>query len=396
MENIQSKNNYKVLSCSFIFLIMSIFPSLVYVLAGVGSLGVGYLISISITFLILILFCGKFYYINVVLSIIILTLIFIFSVDSFLIEPGKMSGSVLSLSLIMLSANMMAIYLCDMTDIEIDNAIFITIITLLGFGIFGVIFKLNFLGYEYFPKSIFIFYEPSHYAITIGPIFVSSLLILKKYRLFISFSLLFISLSSQNLTMLIYWALGTWVAIENTKIKAAFLISVTVILIFIYSYSSSSLDYYTERINISQDSNNLSMLVYLQGWDEMKKSFFDSYGFGLGFQQAGSNTPGVIAEKIYEISNIYKNRQDAGFLSAKIIIEFGFLGIIFTLLFLKMFISSVKSAKNSGNNADKLICGIIISLFVEIFFRGQGYFTLGFYLLIVSINYKVIKSKVVL
>jgi len=283
-----------------------------------------------------------------------------------------------------------------MSDSEIYSAISKLIFILLAVGIIGVLVHFNFAGYQKFPKSILSFYEPSHYAITVGPLFVIAMIMLQKNRVLICTLFLFISLSSQNLTMLLYWSLGTWLSIESKKVKPVFLMIVVSALAFLYTYSSSSLEYYIDRITISPQSNNLSTLVYLQGWDEMSKSLYDSFGLGLGFQQAGSNEPGEISERIYEISKIYKNREDAGFLSAKIVIEFGVLGIVFIALFLKSFISNLRNFKSFERNVDKLFAGVILSLFIEMFFRGQGYFTLGFYLLIVSVNYKILKSRIVL
>ncbi|EJL6524880.1 hypothetical protein NMR94_003533, partial [Vibrio cholerae] len=372
---------FKVLILLFNILTIAIFPSLAYVTLNLESLGLGYLISIAITLSILFVFCRRLSKVNLIICILTVLFILAFSTSDLLIDPGKIFGSIVAFTLMMLSANLMSKYLLEMTSDEIYNFISSVIIWLLVAGVAGVSFDIKFLGYEKFPKSIFTFYEPSHYAITVGPFFVAAMIVLRKYRMMICAAFLFISLSSQNLTILLYWSLGTWLSLENRKVKLVFLTIVIVALAILYIYSSSSFDYYTERIKISSESNNLSTLVYLQGWDEMRKSLYDSLGLGLGFQQAGSNDPGIYAERIYEISNIYKNRQDAGFLSAKIVIEFGMVGVLFITLYIKIFISSLKGLKYLDNNLDKMISGFILALFIEMFFRGQGYFTLGFYLL---------------
>ncbi|MCJ2378626.1 hypothetical protein LNL84_17595 [Vibrio sp. ZSDZ34] len=396
MSNMHSLLNYKITTLVFVIATIAIAPSLTYVVLNLSSLGIGNLISMIISLFTFSVVYRKLSKVILFYSVLILLVTLFFSIGGLLDKPIKILGSLVALSLMMLSANIMSKYLINMTNGEVYSSINYLIILFLALGIVGVLVPFNFLGYESFPKSIFTFYEPSHYAITVGPIFVASMIILKKNRSLICFLFLFISLSSQNLTMLVYWAIGTWLAIENKKVKLVFSVIVISFIAFFYTYFSSSLVYYTDRIDISEDSSNLSALVYLQGWHEISKSLYDSFGFGLGFQQAGSNEPGEISERIYELAGIYKNRQDAAFLSAKIIIEFGVVGLIIICLFLKSFITTFKNVYSLDRNVDKFIAGVVLSIFVEMFFRGQGYFTLGTYLLFVSVNYKILKSRVVL
>ena len=141
------------------------------------------------------------------------------------------------------------------------------------------------------------------------------------------------------------------------------------------------ISYYTDRLVFS-GTENLSTLVYLQGWQLIEESLNRSIGWGLGFQQLGLAEPNSIAaNKIFEMTNSYMNQKDGGFMLAKIVSEFGVVGFFLVVAFLIIaftaFIKLRKVARNDSKVDSVMIisCCFVVSYLVELFIRGAGYFT---------------------
>ncbi len=156
-----------------------------------------------------------------------------------------------------------------------------------------------------------------------------------------------------------------------------------------------NLEYYSSRLNTSSD-DNLSTLVWLQGWENAFINFTETYGFGVGFQQFGINgLKGNATEAIAYLraseGNTTLNQLDGGTLGAKIFGEFGFFGLILiyflTSLSLKSFFK-LRRMTNTNNLHLKTFSLCVFSVFIfELFVRSMSYISNNVVLLIVALIY---------
>ena len=237
-------------------------------------------------------------------------------------------------------------------------------------------------------KSMIFFSEPSHFAIAIAPFLLFKVLhsIKPNVHLFICLVLAFIL---QNLTLIVVVILCIALLLKNSKPLLIFIFSVLSFCIFIaYFYFGDFLEYFIDRLYISSDSDNFSVLVLLSGYERAYLGFFDNYGLGVGFQQMGLLGPlGAIQEKMESLGAVGLNVLDGGTFFAKFVVEFGIFGalcVVFYLIVVVKFITKLKG--KTTHNAHYLFFGsCFITFGIVLLFRGGGYFTPSFFLFITSI-----------
>lgn len=220
--------------------------------------------------------------------------------------------------------------------------------------------------------SVFPFTEPSHYGIfLLGPLFyVCS--IYGRFKIYFLITTIIIALIMQSLTTIVGVTLFIF---ASYRIQSALIVGIGIAL----AYNYLDLSYYTGRLNFSKQSDNLSTLVFLQGWELMYEGLKKSYGFGIGFQQLGEvNIKTSVGDLIYALQKKDANIRDAGLTAAKLVCETGYFGIIIIIIYLKYFISAfIKFGKTSFLKQNKIIifanC-FLLSYFIELFVRGFGYF----------------------
>lgn len=234
-------------------------------------------------------------------------------------------------------------------------------------------------------KPVMPFNEPSHYALFFIPVYFFKLYTsqtnTRKYLLF--FTGLGIGILLTNLTMILGVFLGAVVTFRNRIFLFLFIIVSLFPILGIYV----DLGYFSERILFSKDSNNLSVLVFIQGWQLAYESFFMTKGLGVGFQQLGvvyvKTEVGSVIEKITSVSNV--NVSDAGLTAPKIISELGIIGFFLIVYYI---FYSIKLCVNIVKVDDvKLIFAyvVFISFSIDLFVRGIGYFNAPFFFFLVSI-----------
>jgi hypothetical protein len=152
--------------------------------------------------------------------------------------------------------------------------------------------------------------------------------------------------------------------------------------------------YFLDRLAISDTSNNLSALVYLQGLYDAYYSLEATNYLGLGFQLLGTQPPSELSLTIQTIAGTELNREDGSFLAAKILAEFGILGVIFIIYYLKISFQAVIFLRKQifliNDRRDlkhQLVAAIIFAFSVELFVRGTGYFSPGVFLFIFALFY---------
>ncbi len=255
------------------------------------------------------------------------------------------------------------------------------------------------LGYTH-AKPFFPFLEPSHFALYFGPLsFIYVATQTTTIKQIYAISLLFgMGVITPNTTLLTYASLSVLLLIFSLRPKALFLTLPIFLATVIYGSSFVlSNEYFSSRLDLSADNQSATTLVYLQGVQDAVNSLSSTNGLGLGFQMLGTQPPSEYAYSIAKVMadvNGELNRQDGGFLAAKLIAELGVLGIVLLILFM---ISSTKSllrvrhikfkSMNSQNTKELIFNCIIITFCIEMFIRGYGYFSSGFFLFLIAVFY---------
>ena len=114
---------------------------------------------------------------------------------------------------------------------------------------------------------------------------------------------------------------------------------VMIFLIVPYNWNAISnfnISYFTERIDFYEGSNNLSALVYMQGWERLILALKTTYGMGVGLQNLSTVELGYFGTILVEIIGVEKNVNDGSFIAAKLIAEFGIIGVFFVIIYLKL------------------------------------------------------------
>jgi hypothetical protein len=155
------------------------------------------------------------------------------------------------------------------------------------------------------------------------------------------------------------------------------------ILILVPAALSQDLTYYVERLDFSAENENLSTLVFLQGWEMIGEAWERSAGIGLGFQQLGVfGTDVPAADLIVLIFGENLNILDGGFIFAKITSELGGFAVVLLLGYMwlaargcKILRQTLSSGLAAHQVVDVLAASSVLSYVVEMFVRGAGYFT---------------------
>ena len=311
--------------------------------------------------------------------------------------------SFISIIFVFGSAYIGAFMLKNMYNKTLYNALKSTFIIFLVLGIIHIVFVGG-------AHNVFPFREASHYALFIGPFSIALFVATNKKiaKTIIVLWLLIAGILLPNTTILVYIVL-IGILYFKWNIKN---ISVSFLLLFLMMNLVINNKYFSQRIFFwgGDSSSNLSALVYLQGIEDAYNSLISTSGFGLGFQQLGTqeeSEASLIIKKIIK-SDKGLNRQDGGFTAAKIIAELGYLGMMFLLLYILMFKKAYKYlSKNIVNERIKRInkhrikpdikfvisYAFIYSYSVELFIRGAGYFSLGSYLFYWAVAYLYVIKK---
>ncbi len=242
-------------------------------------------------------------------------------------------------------------------------------------------------NYDYYSKSIFPLREPSHFALYFGYFFPIAFYYCKNFttKFLLFFFLTFFSLYWDSFLLIVMTFVS--LLISNYKNKR-YLIYGSVLIIFmvllVSKYSLIDFEYYESRLDFNE-AKNLSTLIYLQGWDIIITTLNSTNIFGVGLNNLDAIKPGVYSEIIYSVTDKYFNRNDGGFLAAKIIGEMGWLGVLILFMYLKFVISRLKYLSSNYSVLHYFYSSVLVISLFELFLRGLGYFTIGTVLVVASI-----------
>ena len=358
-----------------------------------SSISVGSLLSYLILIVILQtknfpkLVSSRYYYsFNFIAIIIIISSLISGSIIHNDFNYSRFYQSLFLLIIMIYTAYLLSNRLYELNNNEIDRLlkkITITLILLTPITLLNWYVLEGFLSPGITARKMIFFTEPSHYAFISSPFFIYYMLISnKKSFIFFSSCLFFSVIFLENITLLLPLLIGLF--IKNKKLFLSFLILSILILPFFVLFQN---DINTKLLGVfDPDSTNLSVLVYLQGWQYFISSFEQFMGAGIGFQQLGQIRLDSSAQTVLELLNYPLNQNDGSFLFSKLTVEFGIIGIILTYYYLKNLIIiylNINKIKNSSWNI--FLISTYISLFILMFVRNSSYFNPAIFFFIVSV-----------
>ena len=238
------------------------------------------------------------------------------------------------------------------------------------------------------------FNEPSHFAIESGPFYFYYIVTNKKNILFLILAIIS-AILLQNLTLLIPIIISLY--ITNKKY---FILLLVMSVLLLPILSSEFITYLTDRsvgIGNSSENNNLSGLVYIQGWEYVISIFKNFYGIGIGFQQMGQIKINSNAQDFLHFIGYPLNENDGSFLFSKLIVEFGIIGLIISLYYLFKIPTVYKSLKISINKQSSIhifAYSCYLFLGVLLFVRNYSYFNPAILLFFVSLFIIINKKQI--
>lgn len=241
-----------------------------------------------------------------------------------------------------------------------------------------------------------LFIEPSHYALFVSPLWLIAFQE-HKYRIPLFAFLIFAVLSCFSATLLVMVLLAilvkAYIALSRVGISkicyekfyfvgSCLVISAIFFANFIQIENDTLSSYVESRVNgifspEGDDTNNLSSLVVLQGFELAQLSFMESMGLGVGLGNFGLSAR-VVDNSAYrtKVNNITigvdQNLREGGLLANKLVGELGILALGIPLLLVRYF----RNLK-SGYDASYLTyhCAFAVALICLVFVRGISYFS---------------------
>lgn len=261
------------------------------------------------------------------------------------------------------------------SDAAFHRAASTTLVLLALTGALGLAGFAPNLGIE-FAKPVFPFTEPSHFALSALPLFlyygVTSRGLARQFALLAGVTAAF---ALQNLTMLSAAAVAVLICARPLTLA---LLSVPLV----FALPLLDLQYFAARLDFSPESDNLSALVFAQGWQLIDESLRNSRFWGLGFQQLGVFGSEVeFAVVINALIGEDSNLSDGGFNFSKLVSEFGLFGLLATgahLVFAGRFALRLRQLAQQSIDVPRstvFACAVVVSFTVDLFVRGNGYFT---------------------
>ena len=246
-----------------------------------------------------------------------------------------------------------------------------------------------------------LFSEPSHVAFTMFPSIVILLLaekkIVQRIGFLALFGLLIFSRSSTLIALSLSWMVYRGVA--QGKFGKAIITGIG-ITFFVGLMSLVDYDSLVEptvsRVSgvlLSQnETENLSSLVYLQGWQDVWANFFRTNGFGLGFNMMGCSPLLDVPARVLISEGLGSelNSEDGSFLFSKLTSETGFVGIALLLILFWWLIKVEEKVRvtrfDMHNRAIVVQSTLIVYFLVSSILRGGGYFNTVLLISVVAVS----------
>jgi hypothetical protein len=280
---------------------------------------------------------------------------------------------------------------------SLNQAISLVRWTLIGLTVLSVIGLRPFQGE--WEKPVFPFSEPSHLALVLNPFLLHACIINRgmKRLLWLAGSTILAYLAA-SLTLLVGLALVALLSLPFLSIGIA---AGTIFL----ASRLLDLSYFTSRLDFNPDTQNISSLVYRQGWELLRDAIERTSAWGVGFQQLGyAPFRSPSADVLYAILRTDTNTRDGGFLIAKIVAELGILGMLLVLAYVVIaFRAALQIRRVAQGRAPGVpphvvfaLC-VVTSFSLDMFVRDVGYFASSGLLFVASLyilwEYRVEKGR---
>jgi hypothetical protein len=329
---------------------------------------------------------GVFRGLALTVPIVIFVLIHLLGAATFLpIDFGRSLGSLVLLVVTIAAGVVLGRIFFLSPDRIIARAIFFCFLVLCGSAALGIA-GVRVPSPRPYSQPVFPFTEPSHFALVMTPVLMFCCIWSRGWKRAILIGIgLAIAFALQSLTMVVALVSIVFVSARGLLFPAAAVVA---------AIAGSLLDlaYYTDRLDLS-NTNNMSVLVFVQGWQLAIDGFLRSFGWGVGFQQLGLHGAHVSAtDLLYLLVGNEVNLLDGGLTFAKLSGEFGVFGIALSAVFViiagfSVFRLRKLSRATSQLEAAKTFAYCIMMAYpIELFVRGLGYFTPTFLLVIAALR----------
>jgi len=390
----------KQINLYIILIALCTFPSISYS-EGASSLAKGLLIwsliLISINLrdvndLIKKLMISKLFYIAYLLLVIHFLISFSNNID---LNISKFIYSFLFLPIILIASHVLLLKINELTNSEINIVVSSVGFSLLVILVASLFFKSSF--FEMNQKSIIFFAEPSHFALIFSPFFLYLVLTLNKvWSRYLLLQVFIIITVIDNATLLIVFILGFIIHLINTFDNSRYLVFISFFCTLLMLNIDIDFSYYVDRFIYNSDNYNMSILVYLTGWERAWNILLNYSPIGIGFQQFGyEHLQGYFYEKLIYVGGGGLNIFDGATLGSKVLGEFGLLGLLLFVLYFNYFFKNIinilfNPCKFKGITL--FFACIYFSFSVYLFVRGMGYFSELPFLFFTSLVYLINKD----
>ena len=378
---------FNIFFFSTLFYSIFVLPSFISILLKSSSKREGLYLSIIFTFIYLVIKCKKIYRIKNFIIFFTIILILYTNLQTLiltnyfsLINFQRFLYSLIFLITLLIVSFVFVDILTSVSDknisIVLKSAFFILSLDLIFSLVDGRLVSSE--------KELFLFQEPSHFSLIYIP--VSSFIIFNsKFNksFFIIIFIFCISYYIKSLTLLVGCLIiaFTFFAKKRMYVSSILFLSLFTILLF-------STPYFNERISFSENNLNLSLLIFLDGWERAYLANILTDGLGIGFNQLGFyGIKGFFRELMINMNAATINLYDGGSTSCKVVAEFGLLGIIFILSYLviimKYFLRFLKTPILTSKGI--LTYSFFLGSFLELFVRGTGYFNPGIVMFFIAL-----------
>jgi hypothetical protein len=139
-------------------------------------------------------------------------------------------------------------------------------------------------------------------------------------------------------------------------------------------------------------TENISSLVYVQGWQDAWFNLLHTRGIGLGLNMMGCGSlPDVSARSALALAGLSDlNATDGSFLFAKVVSEAGVAGIAFYIVIIWWWVRLEENLRHLASDSERFALSaqtaFIFSFLASSFIRGSGYFEGGLLLWVTAVG----------
>jgi len=241
-------------------------------------------------------------------------------------------------------------------------------------------------------KQMLIFSEPSHFALVFGPFYLYKIFT-SSYRHTHFLICLSLALMLENVTLIVFALFGFLLSLK----RYGFMFLLVALLVFsigfaVTNYFEEYTNFLTSRLYFGEQmqTENLSLLALLSGYERAYLTVTDWSYIGVGFQQMGIVGPlGEIQSNIQLLTKDggTMNTLDGGTLFSKITVEFGIFGVLGALVYLQKYWMILKRLTKLDENSplELFYTLCFLGFFIILFMRSVNYFSPSFFIFIVAL-----------